>query len=243
MNVFDDEIEGDVVATGWTVENDASLTSGAWEQAVPIGTFFSGQPAAPNSDATPSPGTMAFVTENSSVINEPYGANDVDGGPTRLVSPIFDLQDSDAFVSYKQWMFHDQIGAHDVLRVEVSNDGGGSWTLVESVTTTGSVWQSASFTVSDYVTPTSQVRVRFSIADEPNDSVAEAGIDDFSLDELSCTATCLWDLDNSGNVGVTDLLDLLGQWGTDPGGPPDFNGDGNVDVTDLLALLGVWGEC
>jgi hypothetical protein len=44
-------------------------------------------------------------------------------------------------------------------------------------------------------------------------------------------------------VGVTDFLDLLAVWGTDPGGPPDFDGDGNVGVMDFLELLAAWGPC
>ncbi|MCH7847883.1 MAG: VCBS repeat-containing protein [Planctomycetes bacterium] len=51
-----------------------------------------------------------------------------------------------------------------------------------------------------------------------------------------------FDLDGDGSVGVSDLLSLLGQWGTDPGGPPDFDGDGTVGVSDLLALLINWGR-
>ena len=39
------------------------------------------------------------------------------------------------------------------------------------------------------------------------------------------------------------LVTLLGTWGTDPGGPPDFDGDGAVDIDDFLALLGNWGPC
>ncbi len=54
---------------------------------------------------------------------------------------------------------------------------------------------------------------------------------------------CPWDLDGSGAVGVSDLLSLLTQWGTDPGGPPDFDGNGSVGVPDLLALLANWGPC
>ena len=54
---------------------------------------------------------------------------------------------------------------------------------------------------------------------------------------------CPWDLDNNGSVGATDLLSLLVQWGTDPGGPPDFDGNGSVGVSDLLALLANWGPC
>ncbi len=53
---------------------------------------------------------------------------------------------------------------------------------------------------------------------------------------------CPWDLDGGG-VGATDLLAVLGAWGTDPGGGPDFDGDHDVNVLDLLSLLGHWGDC
>ena len=54
---------------------------------------------------------------------------------------------------------------------------------------------------------------------------------------------CPWDLNGDGSVGINDLLSLLGQWGTDPGGPPDFDGDGTVGITDLIELLANWGPC
>ncbi|MEE8153777.1 MAG: FG-GAP-like repeat-containing protein [Phycisphaerales bacterium] len=54
---------------------------------------------------------------------------------------------------------------------------------------------------------------------------------------------CPWDLDDNEVVGASDLLSLLVQWGTDPGGPPDFDGDGNVGASDLLVLLANWGLC
>lgn len=60
---------------------------------------------------------------------------------------------------------------------------------------------------------------------------------------IECAPGCPEDLDGDGQVGVTDLLDLLGQWGTNPGGSPDFDDDGDVGVTDLLQLLGGWGPC
>ena len=56
-------------------------------------------------------------------------------------------------------------------------------------------------------------------------------------------AECPWDLDANGLVGVSDLLTLLGAWGTDPSGPPDFDGDSTVGMSDLLALLANWGPC
>ncbi len=54
----------------------------------------------------------------------------------------------------------------------------------------------------------------------------------------------LGDLNCDGVVDVSDLLILLGQWGTcaDPNDcAADLNGDGIVDVSDLLILLGNWG--
>jgi len=52
------------------------------------------------------------------------------------------------------------------------------------------------------------------------------------------------DLNGDGVVNVSDLLLLLGEWGTcaDPNDcPADLNDDGVVNVSDLLILLANWG--
>ena len=57
---------------------------------------------------------------------------------------------------------------------------------------------------------------------------------------------CLADFDNTGDVGVNDLLFLLGTWGPCPKKgdcPADFDDSGDVGVKDLLFLLGAWGPC
>ena len=57
---------------------------------------------------------------------------------------------------------------------------------------------------------------------------------------------CPWDLDGSGDVGVSDFLNLLGAWGPCPPKgdcPADFDGSGDVGVSDFLELLGNWGPC
>ncbi len=59
-------------------------------------------------------------------------------------------------------------------------------------------------------------------------------------------APCPADFDNSGEVGVKDLLFLLGAWGPCPKKGDclaDFDGSGDVGVKDLLFLLGTWGPC
>jgi hypothetical protein len=238
QELYADAIEGDV--SSWTISS-SGLTAGEWEQAVPNVTIFNGLVAAPGSDATPSPGSMAFVTENGA----PGGGaalTDVDGGPTLLTSPTFNLAGNDGLVSYNRWVFS-STGIHDVLIVEVSNDNGANWVQAESVTGTSSTWQPGSFFVSSFVTPSAQVKVRFSICDCPNDSVTEGGVDDFKIEILDCGKTnpCPWDTDGSGSVDTVDFLDLLGAWGPNPGHPADINGDGTVDTVDFLDLLGAWG--
>ena len=57
---------------------------------------------------------------------------------------------------------------------------------------------------------------------------------------------CPADIDGSGDVGVKDLLFLLGAWGDCPAKGPclaDFDDSGDVGVKDLLFLLGAWGDC
>lgn len=58
---------------------------------------------------------------------------------------------------------------------------------------------------------------------------------------------CPWDFTpgtgGDGTVDIVDFLSLLALWGTDPGGPPDFDGDGDVGILDFLMLLANWGPC
>ncbi|MHC4415761.1 MAG: DUF362 domain-containing protein [Planctomycetota bacterium] len=63
------------------------------------------------------------------------------------------------------------------------------------------------------------------------------------IDAYSSNGECPPDLDGSGDVGIADLLTLLGAWGLCPGCPADFDGDGRVGISDLLALLAAWGRC
>lgn len=58
---------------------------------------------------------------------------------------------------------------------------------------------------------------------------------------------CPADINNDGQVNVTDLLAVIGAWGACPAPPAsctaDINTDGQVNVTDLLAVIGAWGSC
>jgi len=73
--------------------------------------------------------------------------------------------------------------------------------------------------------------------------VSEGTSQDVNGNGILDECECLWDLDGNGGIGHKDLVTLLTQWRTNPGGPPDFDGDGTVAVPDLLLLLANWGPC
>jgi hypothetical protein len=165
---------------GWTVVNEG-LTDGAWQRATPHG---AGDRGDPTSDANDS-GTLCFVTDNAT------GNSDVDGGPTRLVSPVLDLSTGSSHVFSYQWWFTNDDQDIDRLTVQISNNGGTTWTQVASYQgdpLASGQWRTATFVFEDFLPGTNNVRIRFNATDNPNDSVTEAGIDDFRVSSLECGA-------------------------------------------------------
>ncbi len=187
--VFEDNFQTD---KGWTVAN-TSLTAGAWARAVPAN---NGGQGAAIGDADGS--GMAFVTGNG--VNE-----DVDGGPTRLLSPVLNLAGHpNASISYARWLLSIQ-STTDPLVVEVSNDNGGTWTQVEGVNPSSGGWRTSAFKVSDFVAPTAQVRLRFSVTDAGNNSMTEAGVDAVLVSSPDCPAPCYADCNQSGTLTIADF--------------------------------------
>ena len=236
--IFRDEIENDV--SNWSVTNSKSLITGAWEQADPNGTIYNSQLAAPEDDGTGgSENVMCFVTENGEEGGS-AGAADVDGGWTQLVTPQLSVSGTDGIISYSRWFFDSQNS--DQLQTYISNNDGTDWVFVHSTYGTGSEWNLASFSISDYVVPTNQIRVGFIAEDSDPPSVVEAGIDNFQLEIIVCGPDCLGDINDDGVVNVTDLLTIIAAWGSDDP-EADLDGDGTVAVGDLLVAIANWGNC
>jgi len=190
---------------GWTVQS-SNLSTGEWERVDPIGTDYNGTPAQPEDDNPSGTGTLCYITENGSVGGS-VGEADVDGGPTRLFSPVIDLSVGDAVISYYQWYYNDD--GDDAFEVDVSNDNGTNWTNVTS-SSSGSRWLEKSFRVSDYVAPSAQVKVRFSASDNPNNSITEAGVDDFSVNLIDTDpALCANAYTLSASAGCDILLFVM----------------------------------
>ncbi len=192
---FEDNFETN---QGWTVANE-NLIAGAWERGIPAGDGSRGDPTVDFDGSG-----RCYLTGNA------LGDSDVDGGPTRLSSPMFDLSaQPDALLRYARWFSNDD-GDIDRLDVDISNNNGSTWTLVESVPGAQG-WVQKQVRIADFVTPTSQMRFRFSATDNPNNSVTEAGLDAFSLHTLVCGGTDLVNFvvvfGTLMNGGLAELLD------------------------------------
>jgi hypothetical protein len=176
---------------GWTVGvagDDAS--TGIWTRVDPNGTDYETHPIQPEDDHSPAPGTLCFITGQGSV-GGTAGENDVDGGKTTLLSPVFDLQGAtEATVSYWRW-FTERYGNNpneDYWNVDVTSDGL-NWVSLEHTMISQEEWVQMSFNLQEFIPLTSQVQIRFVASDETNPTLVEAGMDDFLLNAFIPLAT------------------------------------------------------
>jgi murein tripeptide amidase MpaA len=226
-------------AAGWSLSLAGdTATAGRWENAAPNPTV-----AQPGADVSPPPGTRCFVTDARSSNNA--GDYDVDGGVTTLTSPAFNalpppgFAETDVYIAYHRWLSNNRGSNPDTnpFTVQLSNNNGVSFVTIETVTENTSAWVRRQIRVSDYMTPTASMRLRF-IARDTTGAIVEAAVDECSAFALNCPATppCLADWNGDGVVDFNDLLDYLNDFNA--GNPrADLNGDGVVDFNDLLEFL------
>ncbi|MGD9692122.1 MAG: M14 family zinc carboxypeptidase [Phycisphaerales bacterium] len=226
---------------GWTVGATGDTASqGVWTRVDPA--TNAAQPEVDNPLGT---GTSCYITGQTTSTTSPL-LQDVDGGATSLVSPIFNaIGDGQLWISYFRW-FTNNLGSNrhqatDDLSLYVSNDGGANWTLVESYNDCEGKWTYRAINLSQFITPTANTRVRFVARDSSPDSCVEAGIDDVSIVLVQCDSIP-GDINGDGVVNFADLNILLSNFGlSGPGIPGDITGDGNVNFADLNILLSNFG--
>ena len=238
---FSDDFES---AMGWGVSGPvANQGEGRWERGVPAGDGSRGD-APEDADGSGS----CYLTGNGGA-----GSNtDVDGGSTILTSAAMDLSGNpEAEVSYYRW-FNNSAGANanvETFLVEISDNDGASWVELETVAGNSSEsnggWFQKSFRVGDFVSTTSEVRVRFTAKDDVG-AVVEAAVDGVVVSGLTCEDPmndCVADLNGDGELDFLDISEFLAAYSAQEPAA-DLTGDGQYDFLDISAFLGAYsGGC
>ena len=142
--------------------------------------------AQPYTDHSPGAGTQCFVTGQGTNSADADQA-DVDYGITTLTSPALDLTGMvRPMIGYWRWFYSWYAGTgqsepDDWLAVLISSDNGVTWVAVDTTRGAENDWEEQAIAVADFVTPTSQVRLRFVAADRGYASIVEAAVDDLAI--------------------------------------------------------------
>jgi V8-like Glu-specific endopeptidase len=180
----------------------------------------------PGSDADGS--SRCFVTSNNNGI-------DVDNGSVALVSPIVDLSTiTNPVLRVSAWMTGT---GPDSMKIEFTDDLGISYTLAQSITSTGGSWEDLSFDLSDFVDLNAFFRMRVTVTDAGADTTVEAGIDAFKVSSEVCDDSgCPADLSGDGVLDFFDVSAFLAAYNS-MDASADFTGDGSFDFFDVSAFL------
>ena len=227
------------VDLGWSVENTSGLVDGGWERAIPAGGGDRGDPASAHC------GSFCFVTDNAD------GNSDVDGSYTIATSPPMNATGAQVRLSYYHWLSNvagDSAG-EDPMTVEISDDNGVSWQVLEVIGPDGPEasggWLDSSFNLHEITgfTLNDEFRIRFEVGDVGSGSIVEAGFDDIKIDVLVCEdeTDCPGDFDGNNEVGLSDFSLFLVAFGSNDSNF-DINEDGNVDVADFGLFLVAFGS-
>lgn len=175
-----------VLDLGWT--ESATSPTGIWERGEPVGTFDNfNTEYNPEFDVTGDIGDQCYVTGNG---GGSTGDDDVDGGEVTLRSPQMDFSGmTDPVIRYYRWFANGGgFGGNpnDTLLVELSN--GINSVVLKRVTGMHNNWVRDTFIVSNFISPTANMTIRFTAMDVGQGHVVEAAIDRFSVIDLGATA-------------------------------------------------------
>ena len=209
-------------AQGWTVSGNAQW--GHWEFAEPINNGMGDPPF--DFDMSGRCALTWNLDEDS----------DVDNGRTILTSPVLDASLGGA-LEFAAWLDGGDFTTGDGLFVELSTDGGSTWTRVKGMEEPLHEWRTDAIDLDDQGAASPTLRIRFIAIDTGPDSTVEAAIDAVAYQGFGCG--CLADLNGDGDVDTLDFLAYLNAWASGDSAA-DWNGDGRVDTLDFLAFLNDW---
>ncbi|MFT4649413.1 MAG: hypothetical protein ACI9X4_002652, partial [Glaciecola sp.] len=173
--------------TGWTAGAPGDdATGGLWQRGNPRRTS-----AQPGSDVTPQ-GNECWFTGQAPA-NFYAGYNDVDDGTTTLLTSVMDLSGNpNARVEYWRWYSNDgNVVVDDSMLIDITADGT-TWVNVETLgpghPEASGGWFNHAFMISDFITASAQVQLRFRVSDLGGTSLVEGAIDEFDVSEVGCPA-------------------------------------------------------
>ncbi len=170
----------------WSVTSDPTTTSGFWVFAEPFGTYTGGEPFQTEFDHTLNPETQCAVTGNAA--SGGIGDDDVDGGATRLLSPVYNLASmAQPHVFYYRW--YAQTVEEDEFVVEVTGNGGANWVELEGTIVSDPAWVGRDFDLTGLLGSYTAVQFRFTAADFNSGQVVEAAVDDFTIYDAAAGST------------------------------------------------------
>ena len=174
-----------------------NATTGIWLLEIPIPSVTvdvaPGTIVQTGDQVTPA-GEYCLFTGNGTV-GGGIGENDVDAGKTTLQTTTINLSSfTNPIISYYRWYTNSPPGGAnpgaDYWQVRLSNDNGATWTYVENTKTSDMRWRRNAFHVSDFMTPTAQMKLQFIASDSlrptvnlNGGSLVEGALDDFIVYE------------------------------------------------------------
>ncbi len=199
--------DGDLVhelgpwAAGLPTDN---ATVGQWILAIPIpsssGSSGTGYTVQPGTQTTVG-GTRCWVTGNAASPTDAMGVADVDGGVTTLISGPIDLTPyQDPVLVYQRWYMNNPPGGSnprdDWWQVQVSGDGGSTWSTVEDTRMSERSWRRLAIKVQDLLPMSDAFRIRFMASDSIRPgmnaggaSIVEAAVDDIQIWDVADIST------------------------------------------------------
>lgn len=220
-----------VSGTGWQTEASPGLTTGHWQFGAPAGGGLRWDPPI-DADGD----GVCWLTDNRA------GNSDVSGGSARLVTPAFDLRGvPESVLEVALWVACDDAGreGEDTLIVEYSTNNGADWSFLAEERSTFR-WVNRAYRLEGIVEPASRVRFRFTIADMPDNSITEAGVDAMRVIADGC-GWCEADFNHNGILDLMDLHDyLVAFFAQLP--DADLDRNGTVDLIDLIRYLILFNE-